>query len=325
MKYFVTIGILLSLMHVCNGQGMIPNSATPIYNSLYYTFEDNILDTIYLDSLPVIIDGKEWYNVYEAAYIANTSARVPGYPKLIGRQRKTGSRVLYKVLHSLEEFNREGILYDYGLNEGDTLTMLAPETYLFRSSGSERYLVDSIRYASCFQRDSVKLFYLQAQDTTFADGPAPFYYVLWFEDIGAKHHPYPASICHPWYFSPNCEQIFLSNERFIDNRWVDVLNETCEILSTSATTLAPASGATFLLSPNPIAPDQKIYLQFSEPQIVKQINIFNATGRKVYQMAAATNPVSKITLDYVQLTAGIHYVVVTLVDGSVASKKLIVR
>ncbi|MCH2084993.1 MAG: T9SS type A sorting domain-containing protein [Saprospiraceae bacterium] len=116
--------------------------------------------------------------------------------------RQEGKRYFYKEYLSCT--TKEYLMYDFGLEEGDSAIVGIPGTYFESDPNLDTltlwaYSIDTLYYGGIPRRT------LQMSFSPSSNALA----YTWIEGIGASYHPFPPSTC--FTFTPNCEISYSGN------------------------------------------------------------------------------------------------------------------
>ena len=247
----------------------------------YTTCYNGCLTDVYYTNGDTIVDNKNYKILDGYHYISRTF--------LLREDISTKKVYLKKIFPT---FNREFLLYDFSLNEGETIDMKNPLSPTPEDGGS--FQLDSIRMKPLLNNIPFKHFYFSPTSTNAISS----HNVVWVEGIGGK------SIIN----APSGEvdinvggqlSCFFKNENLVYSE-LDSIN-ACNYLPLKNETLNFSKVQ--LLKTN----HSKIY-QLIEAEKVIDIAIFSISGQKIKSIRNDKN--SEIFLSFEEFQSGFYLVIV---------------
>lgn len=313
-EFLITILFLFNLP--IYSQDTIPGTAIPLYAIEVQTFQSYFLDTFFVDFvIPDTIDNVLWSPVYHTSYNDATNAQESGFPKKVGHQRVVGEKVFFRE----ENFFgiRQGLMYDYGVEGGDSIWVLAPQHPLLLDS--ILHVVDSVIFSNCSHEDSVRLVYTRAL-YDYPNREGVFYRDVWIEKAGSEFHSFFPVACIE-EAGGSCEEFYAKQFAFIDGEWMDVRAIFCEEIPTSTSTINTQSLRTSIF-PNPVDGSNFLTLRAGN-YYIEEVFIYDITGRKMNYHSFGG--LSEGTLDINGLQPGVYVVKSVSTRGGIQLLKAIVR
>jgi hypothetical protein len=303
---FISVGL--------KGQAVefIPPTATPVFALEASSPFFGIADTFYVDSIEtVLLDSNYWMPIYENNTNAQTGQSSSGFPRLVGYVRERGKEVIYKFVGT---FPREGVMYDFSLNTGDS-TWIIP--WRNNRVDSVLYVVDSVKYKNCIIGDSTKFMYVRAL-SNFPDQAFNAHRTTWVEGIGDLYHPFLPTTC----LNGTCEFCYESTKFFFDGEWLDVEEDlNCEYLVN--TDAPPAVLPTIKVFPNPVSRGTPLNISSGTYQIDEVRLISLASGQEVFFDRFMPSDSRELALPHIP--PGVYLVRVRTVTGLEGVEKVVVR
>jgi hypothetical protein len=289
----------------------IPPTATPVFALEADSPFFSIADTFYVDSVAtVMLDSNLWMPIYENNTNAQTGQSSSGFPRLIGYTREREDEILYKYVGT---FPRNGVMYDYSLNAGDSTWIISWENNF---TDSVLYVVDSVKYKNCIIGDSTKFMYVRAL-SNFPDQVFHAHVTTWVEGIGDLYHPFLPTTC----LNGTCEFCYESTKFFYGGEWIDVEELMCEYLVN--TNSAPVELPAIKAFPNPVLSGGTLNIASGSYRIDEVRLISLADGREVLHRRFMPTFGREVSLPSVP--PGVYLVRVRTVTGLEGIEKVVVR
>jgi hypothetical protein len=314
MIRLLIISFLIGFFAILNAQEIdsVPELALPVYALDTGTPFFSIADTFYVDSVNLILqDGEYWLPIYEKKTIVSSGQLFSGYPRLVCYAREDNSKVFYKNINS---FIRDGVMYDFSLNAGDSTWIVSWQE---RLQDSLLYVVDSVKYKNCIIGDSTKFMYVRAL-SNFPDQTFNAHRTTWVEGIGDLYHPFLPTTC----LGGTCEFCYESTKFFFDGEWLDVEEDlNCEYLVN--TDAPPAVLPTIKVFPNPVSRGTPLNISSGTYQIDEVRLISLASGQEVFFDRFMPSDSRELALPHIP--PGVYLVRVRTVTGLEGVEKVVVR
>lgn len=289
----------------------IPPTATPVFALEADSPFFSIADTFYVDSVAtVMLDSNLWMPIYENNTNAQSGQSSAGFPRLIGYLRERGREVLYKHVGT---FPRNGVMYDFSLNVGDS-TWIIP--WRNNPIDSVLYVVDSVKYKNCIIGDSTKFMYVRAL-APFPNQALHAHQTVWVEGIGDLYNPFLPTTC----LNGTCEFCYESTKFFFEDEWLGVEDLSCEYLV--ITDSPPAEPPTIKAFPNPVLRGSTLNITSGTYRIDEVRLISLADGQEVLHHRFMPTFGREVSLPSVP--PGVYLVRVRTVTGLEGIEKIVVR
>lgn len=313
MRYLFAALITIGFSVMLFSQVDIPESAKAKYALRQLNPFEWMYDTIYIDESSTIVDSVKWNALYLTRNSTIDGRMALHHPRLLCYLRTDGDIVYYKGVGA--EDHKEGMLYDYSMEVGDSSWMVSQEA---NAIDSVLYVIDSISTVSCsggmedYEIMHVK-YLAPPPNQEFTD-----YVSRWLRPIGDIYHPIPAAVCVDY----SCEEEYSRQHIFLNGRWVDSRELTCEdLLSTvDYRDIVPSQ---LRLYPNPWRGGETLHLALPEERI-KTVGVFEiGSGRQLFERTFV--PSAKIATRLPHLRPGAYLVLVQTVKGAVMVEKMVVN
>ncbi|MEM6397387.1 MAG: T9SS type A sorting domain-containing protein [Bacteroidota bacterium] len=317
MKLVLALLLLYSL--TCQAQVVtIPEAAEPTHAFYIIGAGPYLIDTFLIDYETVdTFDNREWNPIYQLRYTANDNMLFNSYPRQVAHQRIENEKVYFREEDFFDGI-KEGLLYDFGVEAGDSIWALSPSEHCL-GLDSLLHVIDSVKYYDCNFGDSVKvIFHTAIYD--YPDLDFTFYTDVWIEGVGSAWHGYYPFACVNT-ISPLCEILHLNHYAFIDNQWIEPRDILCEEILTSLTNINRKRLQT-LISPNPVHKNGMLTIEAIDYRL-DRVAVFDISGRQLLDVFSESP--QSLQLDLAGLGSGIYVVKAYSTSGAVDVRKVVVR
>jgi hypothetical protein len=269
----------------------------------------------------VIMDGD--YKAYGDTIINGLNYKFFNPPLTSGYLREDTS--LQQVWFLQDTASQELLLYDFSLNQNDSILLTFPNYISGDPFPTGWYYVDSI-ISRNIMAGPRKFYYLSnpASPINWMDNGINRFYLVWMEGVGSNVHPLyiylqengqPQGGPFTWpcgaYFSLALTCAYKNNvQQFFDtcfwNNYSMYATDSCHY-SFPGGINESGNFSSIILSPNPTTNELKI--ENGELKI-KEIEIYNCLGEKVFQERLTSN-VQRLTINVADCPPGIYFVKLT--------------
>lgn len=265
-------------------------------------------EEMWCGSEDIEIEGKKWIPVTKVAHWNPDSPISPGNTpdtSVVGYYHVNGSKVYYRNSIALDippNLYKEGLLYDFSLEKGDSIYALGP------INAQE----DSVLY-KVLEVDS---FYCEGQikrrlEVEFQYGPfnsGIHHWTHWISGIGDIHHPFIPSIC----LNQNCEVVYLDQTFYLGEDSINVTVDSlpCIVINNIKRIKKQEPKETIKAYPNPVKHGEKVKLQISlkRQSEVSQIFILSIKGDLIHKVNSYPNK-AFIECSTKQWMPGVYWVI----------------
>lgn len=316
MKTRLSILLHLAFLTI-NAQDTLPEAAQPVHAFYIIGAGPYLIDTFLIDNETVdTFDNVAWTPIYRMRYWADSNMPTPSSPTIVAHQRVEGDRVYLREDRYFYGL-KQGLMYDFGAETGDSIWLLAPED-ITTDIDSFLHVIDSVKYVNCGFADSIKMIYhtaLYDPNLSF-----PFYSDVWIEGIGSIWHGFFPLACVD-VISPLCEIYHLIHYATYNGEWIEPRHVMCEEILTSVEQLIERNLST-VISPNPVQGDKILRIMPVDYKLDKII-VYDASGQQV--MDVPTTDRSEMKLDLSRLDTGLYFIKLFSQAGRIDVKKVVVR
>ena len=199
-KKQIFILLLFASATLSNGQSFPTSDEEPIWNLPFNSLLGAGEHQVYIGN-EVVTEGVLWWEIRYSDDFENDD--YPDQENLhAGYYRVEGDQVFYK--HQLIE-EKEGLLYDFSLQEGDSVLCVAPNSLPFPEFFIQYHVLEVDTF-TCNDKELKKMQVMFDYDVP--NQTRILYYTYWIEGFGDLLYPFPAAICIE---APDCEQFFTCN------------------------------------------------------------------------------------------------------------------
>ena len=302
-KYFSFSLLFVFLSFTVKSQDYIPlldstkrwNMTRTIHNSKTYTYAARI------EFIDTLINDKTYQKVVSDTTYPLTEEQKKGFLGYI-REDTLTKRVYYTVLDTSEapfyfEENEERLLYDFSIEVGDTVEVLA--TLECEVSGDGKSPLEVIKI------DSIELINGAKRKRWILENINNGRRVSWIEGVGSQFGLYMSScsftVMHHYEYSLLC---YYENEEHL---YIEEGQDTCAVFETSNVNNYSLSESKFQLYPNPASQKVNVSIDSPNSNTPVQYTLLDVTGKTVLEGTLENN-----TIDVSTINAGYYSVIIEL-------------
>ena len=302
------------------------DSIRPTFATGAITIAGIRIDTFYEQANADTFNNVVWDRIYRTTYDADGNVLPRSNFRLVGYIRRDGLKTYYKSPSDIAPSEQvEGLMYDYGMNIGDTAMLVSYRNYFDSDTLFAPYRLDTIVEVSCdglatqrLFRFSVLLFNRGGVNGAIDNN------LSWLDGIGDTYHPYLPTTCLDGSSFGGCETLYRSYGIYTGTEWVSLSSGSCQVITSTVNNIDFDPVSSVNIFPNPAHPTDRLTIQ-STTAPISSVELWSATGRLLTTVRDLRGAEVVVPLDRLGFRAGVLVCRVRLSDGRVAVRKVVVR
>lgn len=316
MRIFISAYILLSSIISFGQEDPLFSNLTPTYAVSSAGFPEGRIDTFYEHQNSDTIDDVIWNKVYRFNYKEDGTPYESNFIKFLGYIRREQQKAFYKGGTFFD--NREGLMHDFTLLEGDTTSIVAYRNYYPSDTLTYiSYVVDSILNVNCIDGGTRKIMYLHSLS---GNGIGIDWQFIWIEGLGDSYHPYLPTTCIDGSGAA-CDIYHRPYTIFNGSNWITSDELPCNLTSINSDYLTTY---TLKVYPNPVNINDKVIIENSRDKIFS-IEIITLNGQHVFLEENIFRQLYELDLSRLKQSPGIVFCRIIMENNKTHLVKLIVN